>query len=55
MREKILELEILLIIQRAGDVIPQVVSVDISKKIKKVKNLFSQKNVYVVQKQKRIK
>ena len=34
-------------IQRAGDVIPQVVSVDISKRKKKAKNLFSQINVYV--------
>ena len=30
-------------IQRAGDVIPQVVSVDLSKRGKKVKNLFSKK------------
>ena len=35
-------------IQRAGDVIPQVVSVDISKRKKKVKNLFFLTNVYVV-------
>ena len=33
-------------IQRAGDVIPQVVSVDILKEIKKALNLFSQRNVY---------
>ena len=37
-----------IIIQRAGDVIPQVVSVDISKEIKIVKNLSFRKNVYVV-------
>ena len=30
-------------IQRAGDVIPQVISVDISKRKKQVKNLFSNK------------
>ena len=40
-------------IQRAGDVIPQVVSVDISKEIKKVKNSYFQQNVYVVLKQKK--
>ena len=34
-------------IQRAGDVIPQVVSVDILKEIKKLKNLFFQQNVCV--------
>ena len=39
-------------IQRAGDVIPQVVSVDISKRDKKTKNSFFQQNVYVEQKQK---
>ena len=34
-------------IQRAGDVIPQVVSVDISKEINLVKNLFFLKSVCV--------
>ena len=34
-------------IQRAGDVIPQVISVDSSKRNQKVKNIFFQKNVYV--------
>ena len=38
------------LIQRAGDVIPQVVSVDFSKERKIVKNLFFQKNVCVVRK-----
>ena len=40
-------------IQRAGDVIPQVVSVDLSKEKKKVKNLFFLQNVCVVQKLKK--
>ena len=40
-------------IQRAGDVIPQVVSVDISKRNKKALNLFSQRNVYAAPLQKR--
>ena len=35
-----------IIVQRAGDVIPQVVSVDINKRNKNSKNLFSQINVY---------
>ena len=39
------------LIQRAGDVIPQIVSVDLEKREKKVKNLFFQKTVYVVPKQ----
>ena len=34
-------------IQRAGDVIPQVISVDLSKRNKKVKNIFFPKSVYV--------
>ena len=34
-------------IQRAGDVIPQVISVDLSKRSKKVKNIFFPKSVYV--------
>ena len=34
-------------IQRAGDVIPQVVSVDISKRKKKAKNILSRRNAYV--------
>ena len=33
-------------IQRAGDVIPQVISVDTSKEKRKVKNLFFLQNVY---------
>ena len=33
-------------IQRAGDVIPQVVSVDVSKRAKQSKNIFFQRNVY---------
>ena len=40
-----------IIIQRAGDVIPQVVSVDISKEKKIVKNMLFQKNVCVEQTQ----
>ena len=40
-------------IQRAGDVIPQVVSVDFSKREKNQKNIFFQKNVFVVLKQKK--
>ena len=35
------------LIQRAGDVIPQVISVDISKKKKIVKNIFFQQSVCV--------
>ena len=42
-----------IIIQRAGDVIPQVVSSDASKRELILKNLFFQKIVYVVQKQKK--
>ena len=34
------------IVQRAGDVIPQVVSVNINKKKKNQKNMFFQINVY---------
>ena len=41
-------------IQRAGDVIPQVVSVINQKEVKIVKNLTFRINVYVVQKQKKI-
>ena len=41
-------------IQRAGDVIPQVISVDLSKRNKKVKNIFFPKSVYVGVKLKRI-
>ena len=37
-------------IQRAGDVIPQVISVDINKRKKRVRDLFFQQHVYVVQK-----
>ena len=40
-------------IQRAGDVIPQVVSVDFSKEIKIVKNIYFPKNAYVVLKQRK--
>ena len=40
MREKILRIGDTIKIQRAGDVIPQVLSVDISKGTNKVKNLF---------------
>ena len=40
-------------IQRAGDVIPQVVSVDLDKREKKVKNLNFQQSVYVELKQKK--
>ena len=40
-------------IQRAGDVIPQVISVDKTKRDKKVKNLLSHQNVCVEQKQKK--
>ena len=36
-----------IVIQRAGDVIPQVVSVDINKRRKNSKNIFFQINVYV--------
>ena len=36
-------------IQRAGDVIPQVLSVDLSKEIKILKNLFFRTNVFVAQ------
>ena len=36
-----------IIIQRAGDVIPQVVSVDLEKRKKNSKNIYFQKNVYV--------
>ena len=36
------------IVQRAGDVIPQVVKVDLSKRKKIVKNLIFQKNAHVV-------
>ena len=39
-----------IIIQRAGDVIPQVVSVNFSKRKKMQKNLFFQKIVFVAQK-----
>ena len=35
-------------IERAGDVIPHILSVDIKKREKKVKNLFFQKNVHHV-------
>ena len=42
-----------IIIQRAGDVIPQVVSSDASKRDINSKNLFFQKIVYVVQKLKK--
>ena len=40
-------------IQRAGDVIPQVISVDKSKEVKKVINLNSLQNVCVEQKQRK--
>ena len=40
-----------ILIQRAGDVIPQVISVDVSKEKKIVKNSLFQKNVYVELKQ----
>ena len=36
-----------IIVQRAGDVIPQVVSVDFNKRKKIQKNIFFQINVYV--------
>ena len=39
----------MLYISRAGDVIPQVISVDKKVEIIIVKNLFFQKNVFVVQ------
>ena len=42
-----------IIIQRAGDVIPQVVSVDTSKRVKGSKNMFFLKNVYAAQKTKK--
>ena len=43
-----------IIVQRAGDVIPQVVSVDLKKRKKIQKNIFFQINVYVEENSKRI-
>ena len=40
-------------IQRAGDVIPQVIEVDISKELRIARGILSQLNVYAVQKQKK--
>ena len=51
--EKILRIGDTIKIQRAGDVIPQVVAVDKLKRKKIALNLFFQKNVFVEQKQKK--
>ena len=46
-KRKDIRVEDIVQIQRAGDVIPQVVTVDISKRKKAVKNIYFLKSVYV--------